>query len=1331
MALAYSGVAANLLSVKSHVASVRALECIQDELNVSVRAAVLDYETQFCAMRKRCNRLRELAVEETRLQSAVESVQPARSRGLGFNRESALRELLLQFRVEPHTLGIVLAHSELDPPTLSVAKLGEAEKSSKNNELAAAVLPQRFPSSFTASISSFLSSSPSTLVGASSPKTFSLFSPSSSSASPASPSSSSSSSRSLTQGASSSTSVVSTSGAPSSSYSLPSAAIVPVALAPSLSSSSVSSLSSIASRKETDSLASSIVFDVYCTEHGTPEDILRAERACLVMLKQVLLSRQEDVLHHSSFVMKLIRRVLYKFALPTLHRYIGKVVQAVAEDDQLDLRLGAEDQDPRDGSLIVKQLTMFVRQIMDSVLLSDPPFVIRYLAHLLLQLPLSSQSSSPRSENSNESSSSSSKNDSISEGGESGESNEESSTKESGRSNSESSESKDSGNGKDGGNNSDNSSSKEDSSKESSSNGENDSSNESSRDSSVSASASTASDFYLSTIAGSSHSPALRRVSELFFLTWIVNGLSAPHLYGLIEGIPLSQRQHANLQSLSNVLLKLMNGSRFTAFKQENSTLNAYLDELDAPVTAFLQRLPSAHLEQHYEGLTLYSSPSASAATSSASPFAAAASSSASAVLTFSPTPPLCLLYNDLITICRLMNSVPPSVTALFPSVDLSSLAQPPEPGDKYWYVMLEAGIPEISELPPVSERVPPAISSVVEVVSLEVLVGRSSSDLPSLLAQAAQEARWEGRAAQAMFIQQLARYVDGVKSDLWMEGLLEYEKQLEKREELLQTRPIQLVRAKGLLSSRMDLVRTTQNATTNSFTKLQIRRLLNITQPRIRDLRKLLVKKRMQGEEAGKRCSTLRLEVEDVLVCDNCLQTLETRRKLVKSFLNKYAVDTGPPLSGALGPPLELSLPLVAETVTDYVVAMAHNELHISCHAAELQWAMHLDRLNNQFPDFASFSRFVNPSEESGLVVSAEDVALAAAELAQLRIVPSVLQKVQCLLRCREILYSILRCSECLHFEPLSSQAFYPPTLSTPLSETGGLSSPPPLVSISPNSLNLSSETGENVSSDITNDDLFSPSSSCASASSNVSNDTSSNGEVDNVASKEMESSVLPASSEQSTSDSAEENDSLNIQSQALEEVSMEATNAPSFTQEAAASPSSSSSPTIHVSPPETELVTTHDSATTSKPNLSALTIPSAAPLLIPPLSPGHTTVLPRSQESKVYAGVVAEIHQSLFNSLPPIESTPSSPVTLHVTADQLDVKHAVPEGKIRKPRSHGTVEDFMSLCSYVLMRGKVPGLLSSLQFIRMVYPGSMDLKVFVDTWVAVNLLRKMQKES
>jgi len=250
-----------VLSIKSHVASVREMERAEDELSSALRGSVREYQTLFCAMREQSKKFQDLAIEENRGQPPEPT--PARSRGLGFNRglwfgflwgeksgelktifdnkslflEAALRDLLLHWREHPQSLAVVLSknESELLLPPLDTSSLpSDATLDSSSSPIASS--SPSSPSSAASSISAFLSS-------------------------PASP------------GRSSNSRVLS-----NSTPSRPAANPTPV--------TNVAPVNMF--KKEAESLASCIVFDLYNTQHGSPEEVLKAERSCLLLLKEVL-----------------------------------------------------------------------------------------------------------------------------------------------------------------------------------------------------------------------------------------------------------------------------------------------------------------------------------------------------------------------------------------------------------------------------------------------------------------------------------------------------------------------------------------------------------------------------------------------------------------------------------------------------------------------------------------------------------------------------------------------------------------------------------------------------------------------------------------------------------------------------------------------------------------------------------------------------------------------------------------------------------------------------------------------------------------------------------
>ncbi len=59
-------------------------------------------------------------------------------------------------------------------------------------------------------------------------------------------------------------------------------------------------------------------------------------------------------------------------------------------------------------------------------------------------------------------------------------------------------------------------------------------------------------------------------ISDFAFLNWVINALMFPELYNLGPMYPISAISRRNLQVVGTVLIKLMNGSRFTAFQQQH-----------------------------------------------------------------------------------------------------------------------------------------------------------------------------------------------------------------------------------------------------------------------------------------------------------------------------------------------------------------------------------------------------------------------------------------------------------------------------------------------------------------------------------------------------------------------------------------------------------------------------------------------------------------------------------------------------------------------------------------------------------------------------------------
>jgi Vacuolar sorting protein 9 (VPS9) domain/GTPase-activator protein for Ras-like GTPase len=95
--------------------------------------------------------------------------------------------------------------------------------------------------------------------------------------------------------------------------------------------------------------------------------------------------------------------------------------------------------------------------------------------------------------------------------------------------------------------------------------------------------------------------PRLRSVSDFLFINWVVNAIMFPENHQLSGPRPISQNARRNLQVVGTVLIKLMSGSRFTAFQQQHlAVLNQFLDELEPRMQSFLSKLLQVALPSEY-----------------------------------------------------------------------------------------------------------------------------------------------------------------------------------------------------------------------------------------------------------------------------------------------------------------------------------------------------------------------------------------------------------------------------------------------------------------------------------------------------------------------------------------------------------------------------------------------------------------------------------------------------------------------------------------------------------------------------------------------------------
>ena len=187
-------------------------------------------------------------------------------------------------------------------------------------------------------------------------------------------------------------------------------------------------------------------------------------------------------------------------------------------------------------------------------------------------------------------------------------------------------------------------------------------------------------------------------------------------------------------------------------------------------------------------------------------------------------------------------------------------------------------------------------------------------------------------------------------------------------------------------------------------FRAMQTKRLLELTRPKIRRLKKFLSAKTNATATPGATAAPALTPgvqsvcggacpdhaAQDRYLCSACTKLLERRRGLLKSFMSKYVIGEGVVITSApsplhpssssaggvatinafavpepgsspsssntlhvsvgVGPPLDLKDATVSSDIQDYILASAYPELFVRCEMADAQFYSHTSKLANMF---------------------------------------------------------------------------------------------------------------------------------------------------------------------------------------------------------------------------------------------------------------------------------------------------------------------------------------------------------------------------------------------